>query len=115
VVGQYHGQAHEANERGEHAGPDIVDVHHVGAVKQDMKYSQQRVPHGFKTLDAGRGQVNVFDIGKGLGRLCGQVGAAAVESHTHIPHVGIEMIAMNLDTALNARETTCADDRYRFH
>ena len=115
VVGQHHGQAHEANERRKHAWPDVVDVHHVGTMKKDVQDTQQGVPHGLKALDAGRGQVNVFDIGKGLSRLLSEIGTTAIEPDVHIVHVGIEVIAVSLDTALNARKTARADDRYRFH
>ena len=66
VVSQHHGQAHEANERRKHARPDVVDVHHVGAMAEDVPDTQQGVPHGLKALDAGRGQVNILNVGKQL-------------------------------------------------
>ena len=64
VVGQHHGQSHQAHQRSKHAGTDVVDMDHVGTVKEDVQHAQQGVPHRFKALDAGRGQVNVLDVGE---------------------------------------------------
>ena len=66
VVGQYHGQSRQTQQRCKHAWSDVVDVHQVGTMKKNVHHAQQRVPHGLKALDAGRGKVNVFDIWKGL-------------------------------------------------
>ena len=73
------------------------------------------MPHRLKALDACRGQVDVLDVGESLGRLFSQVCATTIETHTDIVHVGIEVTAVSLDTALNARKTARADDRYRSH
>ena len=52
VVGQHHRKAHQPQQRGKHTRADIVDVHHIRAVEQDVQHTQQGVPHGLKALDA---------------------------------------------------------------
>ena len=115
VVGQHHGQTHQAHQRGEHARPNVVDVHHVGAVEHDVHHAQEGVPHGLKALDAGRGQVDVLDVGERLRRLLCEVGAAAVEAHLDVVHVGIKMVTVSLNAPLDAREAARPDHRYRLH
>lgn len=83
-----------------------MDVHHIGPMQNAMANAEEGVPHRLKSFDACGREVHIGDaIKRGVGSLR-EVGFASIEHHLHIFHVGINVLAMLLHSALYAGEAS---------
>ncbi len=62
MIGQDDRYTEHLDERSKHTRPNIVDVHSIGTMENDVNGSEKRVDYSFKTFDASGRQVNILGI-----------------------------------------------------
>ena len=116
MIGQDDRYTEHLDNRSKHTRPNIVDVHSIGTMENDVDYSKKSMDYGLQALDACGRQVDILGVLELACRDLGKIGTAAVDAQTVVlVHARVDILAVHFHTTLHSGESPNPYYRNDFH